>query len=160
MNLFNTGGAKFDVSGKYRYMLWRIWDEEKPFIAFIGLNPSKADSDNDDPTIRRVKKFAYDWGYGGVFMLNLFALVTPYPKELKECEDPIADNDKYLREITKRCKDVLFCWGNFPEAKERARDVIKMFPDAMALIVNKDGTPRHPLYVPGDVKPVKYANNG
>jgi hypothetical protein len=33
----------------YRYELWQIWDESKPYAMFIGLNPSTADETDDDP---------------------------------------------------------------------------------------------------------------
>jgi hypothetical protein len=34
-------------------------------VMFIGLNPSIADGETDDPTIRRCKAFVRSWGYGG-----------------------------------------------------------------------------------------------
>ena len=33
---------------KYRYILSRTWDETKPAVLFIGLNPSTADEKTDD----------------------------------------------------------------------------------------------------------------
>ena len=123
---------------------------------FIGLNPSTANEISDDPTIRRVTKFARDWGYGGVYMMNLFAYVTPYPIELKKCVDPVGQNDKYLDAVYYKCDQVVFAWGNFKEATERSAQVIKMFPDAMCLEKNLNGTPKHPLYVRGDINPIKF----
>lgn len=149
-------GACFSPDRKYRYYLWRIWDANKPAILFIGLNPSTADATMDDNTIRRVRRFASDWGYGGVYMMNLFAWVTPYPAELLLCQDPLGDNNKWLLEISGKCKDVLCAWGSFPEAASRAKEVQAMFPKALALVINKDGSPRHPLYVPAKTKPVNF----
>jgi len=54
--------AKFSEDGRNRYWLSRIWDVNKPCIAFIGLNPSTANAEKDDPTIRRVISFATKWG--------------------------------------------------------------------------------------------------
>ena len=59
---------------KYRYSLSRTWDESKPLIGFIGLNPSTADDVIDDPTITRCINFAKSWGGGGLYMGNLFLL--------------------------------------------------------------------------------------
>ncbi len=154
-NLFDKNGADFSKDLQYRYALWRIWDESKPLIMFIGLNPSTANQVDDDPTIRRVKRFAQDWGYGGVYMANLFAFVTPYPVELKLVRDPIGDNDMYLDIISKKCDKIIFAWGNFKEATERAEKVASMF-NGDALMLNQNGTPRHPLYVKADVVPVPY----
>lgn len=145
----STSGAEFSKNRKYRYALWRIWDESKPFIMFIGLNPSTANETDPDPTITRVVDFAKDWGYGGVYMMNLFALVSKEPTDLKKSKDPLGDNDGWIEKIAPKCSEVVFAWGNFKEARERAQQVIKMFPNAKALILNKNGSPRHPLYIKG-----------
>ncbi|HET6558084.1 MAG TPA: DUF1643 domain-containing protein [Prolixibacteraceae bacterium] len=148
-------GALFGEGRKYRYVLWRIWDANKPKVMFIGLNPSTANEDQDDPTIRRVVSFAKRWGYGGVYMLNLFTCVTAYPEELKKCENPLMLADWHLQQYAKECERIIFAWGSFPEATERAQQVLAMFDKGEALILNKDGSPRHPLYVPGSVIPVR-----
>lgn len=149
-------GALFTECRKYRYRLWRIWDESLPLIMFIGLNPSRANETRIDPTVGRVIQFSKDWGYGGVYMMNLFSLVSPYPKDLLTCENPVQDNNRHLLEVSRMCEQIIFSWGNFKESKERAAEVKKMFPKAKALLLNKDGTPRHPLYVPSDVVPINY----
>jgi hypothetical protein len=152
----NVIGAEFSACRNYRYALWRIWDVNKPKVMFIGLNPSTANEMTDDPTIRRVKYFAQRWGFGGVYMANLFAWVTAYPDELLKVPDPGNGNDLWLLKIAAQCTEVVFAWGNFKEAQQRAKKVIEMFPAAKALIKNKDGSPRHPLYVPGNVTPIIY----
>lgn len=151
-------GAMFEHNslGSYRYCLWRIWDSSLPLIMFIGVNPSKANGVDNDATIRRVKGFAGDWGYGGFYMLNLFGIVSTDPRILKTHPNPVGDNDVWLERIAPRCEKIIFAWGNFKEAKERAEAVIKMFPDAYALGFNKNGTPWHPLMVPKITKPIKF----
>lgn len=152
----SASGAEFSKNRKYRYALWRIWDESKGLIMFIGLNPSDADESTPDPTITRVVNFAKDWGYGGVYMMNLFALVSKDPKDLKKAKDPLGDNDGWIEKIAPKCSEVVFAWGNFPQARERAKQVIKMFPNAKALVLNKDGSPKHPLYVLGTTTPIPF----
>lgn len=146
--------AIFSVCRNYRYVLWRIWDNSKPKVMFIGLNPSIANEEIDDPTIRRVKSLAKNWGYGGVYMLNLFTYVTAYPEQLKKCENPLKLADLYLKKYAAKSEKIIFAWGNFKEAEKRGREVMKMF-SGYILIKNKNGSPRHPLYVPGDVMPFK-----
>ncbi len=140
-------GAKFSECRRYRYSLWRVWDTTKPKIMFIGLNPSTANETKNDPTIRRVIEMAKAWGFGGVYMMNLFAWVSAYPEELLKCDDPVGENDDYLTNVSEMVKEIVFCWGAFKEAEQRANYVKLMFPYAKALIINKDGSPRHPLYV-------------
>lgn len=149
-------GAEFSACRKYRYVLWRIWEPAKPRVMFIGLNPSSANESTDDPTIRRVKAMAKNWGFGGVYMTNLFSYVSPYPEDLLTCIDPVFGNDQWLGKISILCSDIIFAWGNFKEAQERAKQVIAMFPNAKALHINKNGSPKHPLYVKGDVVPILF----
>lgn len=149
MELFldNNNGAIFSDDRKYRYVLWRSWDTEKPRVMFIGLNPSTANENTGDPTIRRVIGFAKSWGYGGLYMLNLFAIVSADPKILLTCQNPIGENDTYLRVYAELSRDIVFAWGNFKEAELRARDIIQQFHSATCLGVNKNGSPKHPLYI-------------
>lgn len=155
-NLFEDNGAAFSECRKYRYALWRIWEKDKPFIMFIGLNPSTANETKTDPTITRVRSFATDWGYGGFYMMNLFSFVTAYPEELVKPESNDVLNDQWLRDVGEKCNMVIFAWGNFKQAVDRSKEVMAMFPEAYALVVNQNGSPRHPLYVKGDVIPVKF----
>lgn len=155
MELFSNNGAQFSPCRKYRYALWRIWDNTKPLVMFVGLNPSDANEHNDDPTMRRVKRFAKDWGFGGVYMMNVFAIVSSKPEILKTCDDPFGDNDKWLTEMKDKCSAVVFAWGN---NKVHGRDakIIEMFPDGLALGYNKNGSPIHPLFVKADTAPIKF----
>lgn len=146
----------FNDDRKYRFALWKIWNDKLPLVMFIGLNPSTANEYKPDPTITRVTEFAKDWGYGGFYMLNLFTYVTAYPKELKQCNDPEKLSDFYLYNISSKCKTVVFAWGKFKQAEERAKKVIEMFPNAYCFFKNKDGSPRHPLYVKSGTKLTKF----
>lgn len=150
-------GAIFSANRKHRFALWRVWDNDKPKIMFIGLNPSTASENLNDPTIRRVKAFAKSWGYGGFYMMNLFPIVSSDPKILRSGDRRlIGNNDKWLTTIGGMCRDILFAWGNFKEAEQRAKEVCKLFPDAICLGVNKNGSPKHPLYVSGKTKQINY----
>ena len=106
-------GATFSGDRLYRYKLWRIWDESKRPALFIGLNPSTADENIDDPTIRRCIDFAMQWGEGGLIMANLFAYRSTDPKELKGIADPVGrDNDEYLVDAHRKAGITVLAWGN------------------------------------------------
>lgn len=68
--------AVISPDGVYRYRL----DRELPTqletrsrtVCFVMLNPSTADADQDDPTIRRCLGFAETWGYDKLVVVNLF----------------------------------------------------------------------------------------
>lgn len=155
MDLFGLNGAEFSEDRKYRYALWRIWDDEKPKVMIIGLNPSKADESVDDPTIRRVKRLASSWGFGGIYMLNLFAWITPFPEELENCSDPIGDNNGKLEAYATKCDEVIFAWGS-NETNGRESFVLNYFPNAKCIAKNADGSPKHPLYVKRNATLMKY----
>lgn len=147
MDLFDNEnqGATFSECGKYRYKLWRIWDESKPKVMCIGLNPSTANATKPDPTITNLIKMLKLLGYGGFYMTNLFAWISSKPNDILTCNDPIGDNENVLKEVSEICDDVIACWGNFKEAEERIREVLPRYPNALCFGVNKNGTPAHPL---------------
>lgn len=149
-------GAIFSECGKYRFVLWRKWDAARPMLMFIGLNPSTANQIRDDNTITKVKKIAYNCHYGGVYMLNLFAYVTPYPKELRQNAEEQRINDQYLIEYSQKSERIVFAWGRFKEAQERAEKVMAQFPNAAALGTNQDGSPCHPLFQKDRSVPMSY----
>jgi hypothetical protein len=157
-SLFSTinSGAMFSDCRKYRYALWRIWDKKERLAMFIGLNPSTAKEDRDDRTIERIRSIVKGWGYGGFYMMNLFAIVSKKPSILKTHPDPLGDNDGWIEKIAPKCQMIVFAWGNFKEAKERSNRIVEMFPDAHALHINKNGSPKHPLYCPIKTLPVKF----
>ena len=118
--------AKLSDCRKYRYALWRIWDSEKPYALFIGLNPSTADETKDDPTICKCINYAKDWGYGGLCMANLFAFRATYPSDMKEVQDPIGpENDAWLKRLAKDAGVIVGAWGNDGVFCERSKIVAK-----------------------------------
>jgi len=77
-----TGAAEISPCGLYRYTLWRWFGMGDRTVRFIGLNPSTADANQDDPTIRRCADFARRWGFDRLCMVNLFAYRATDPREL------------------------------------------------------------------------------
>lgn len=149
-------GAEFSADKKYRYALWRIWDESKPIAMFIGLNPSIANSDTDDPTIQSVRRISQHNGYGGFFMMNLFGIISTDPAAIKLSDNPIGNNLWWHGQIKERCKDVVFAWGNSNEAIHISKEFIAAYPGALCIGKNKNNSPKHPLYQKGDSKLIAF----
>lgn len=137
-------GATFSECGNYRYVLWRIWDESKPMAMCVGLNPSTANGEKDDHTIRLLIKYIGELGFGGFRMMNLYALIDSKPEALSACPDPVKENDKYLQLIAEDSDEIIFCWGQFKQAEWRAKKVKAMFPNSKCFMKSKSGTPVHP----------------
>lgn len=147
-------GAELTSDRLYRYKLWRIWDNTKRPALFVGLNPSTADENIDDPTIRRCIDFAMQWGNGGLIMCNLFAYRATDPKELRCIADPIGrDNDDYLLASHKEAGITVLAWGNGGLYLGRGDVVVKMLHGASRLKITKQGQPQHPLYLPKNTRP-------
>lgn len=148
-------GADISPFGKYRYNLWRIWDSDKPLMVWILLNPSTADAEKDDPTIRRCINFSRQWGFGGMHVVNLFTLRVTNPQELKNSDNPIGDcNNSLLSRYSEWYK--VAGWGNGGLLKDRDFQVIKILKHPVHPIYclgkTELGLPRHPLYVRSDKK--------
>lgn len=156
-------GATFDSTGKYRYRLWREWDADAPPIAFVMLNPSTADADSNDPTIRRCVGLARSWGYGAIEVVNLFAYRATDPKALRQVTDPIGEeNDRHLIAAARRSQTLILAWGNWGTLHQRDRTVWQLLSPCQAycLGINRSGQPRHPLYVRGDATPIPLVSPG
>jgi hypothetical protein len=150
------GGATLSPDRRYRYRLFRTWDRVRGVVAFVGLNPSTADEFTDDPTIRRCLRFARDWGYGGIEMLNLFAYRATDPRELHQVYNPVGpDNDRHLLERAQACRLVVACWGAYQYGRDRAAHVRQLLAgvELHHLGLTKIGQPRHPLYLKATTQP-------
>ena len=139
--------AKLSECRKYRYALWRTWDNSKPYVMFVGLNPSTADEVSDDPTLMRCINFAKLWGYGGVCMANLFAFRATEPSDMKSAQDPIGkENNQWLEKLAESAGLVVAAWGNDGSFLNRSTQVKELLPNLHCLKMNKSGEPAHPLY--------------
>jgi hypothetical protein len=145
---------------KYRYVLTRTWsDDVKQKLVIIGLNPSTADAFVDDPTIRRCIRFAKDWGFDQLIMLNIFALRSTDPELLKGELDPIGpENDRLIDEYLEEAHMVLVAWGanEMIDHNDRADHVLLRIREPYCLGTTMSGHPRHPLYIKADTKPFPY----
>lgn len=152
-----TKGAVLSECRKYRYQLWRIWDISKPLALFVMLNPSTADENEDDRTIKKLIRFSRKWGYGGFYVGNLFAYRAKDPKELKKVGFEVAfrpDNITHIFEMAEKCELKILAHGNPPI---EAPDMREYPYDWHYLKLTKKGNPYHPLYLKEDLVPVSFS---
>lgn len=158
-------GAEFSECERYRYSLWRTWTPaglDGRLCAFIGLNPSTATHEMDDPTIRRCIRFCKDWGYDGYVMLNLFAFRATDPRVMKAAEDPVGPESCVALPVwADYCEMVVCAWGVHGAFKTRGlivKEIVRgpVCRDIHHLGLTKDGYPKHPLYLPADTQPVRW----
>lgn len=152
-----TRPCHFSPCRNWRYTLERVWDFGNPRrVTWIGLNPSTADEIKNDPTVRRCIGFAQDWGFGGMFMMNLFAFRATKPADMKREADPVGpENDEALLWAAGQSELIVAAWGNHGTHLGRAASLMSLdFPVPLtALKLTKQGQPNHPLYLPKTSKP-------
>jgi hypothetical protein len=152
------------IEGRYRYLLWRTWDASLPRALWILLNPSVADKQVNDPTLRRCKGFSASWRFGGLEIVNLFALRTPYPRDLYQAADPVGEeNDRRIIAAVRRATRIILAWGAHGGYRQRDQTVIALVAAHATLApcclgVTQSGSPRHPLYVARSKQPVPFVS--
>lgn len=189
-------GARLSKDGKYRYHLWREWrspttpnenwrwlsDDGKiegaavdgvgeplgapKSVLFVMLNPSTADGEVDDPTIRRCVAFANSWGYDRLDVVNLFAYRTSSPAELRALnftDDPVGpDNVNTVRALIEERGDffgsgvdkVVCAWGAHGGHMQQDEEMLGWLMPAATLCLGVTGAgyPKHPLYLRADTQ--------
>lgn len=170
--------ADISPCGRYRYLLEREWRGthdpknwrwlgakdgagkelgEPKSVLFVMLNPSTADGNKDDSTIRRCVGFAKAWHYEAISVVNLFAYRATRPKDLFAHGDEIHGprNQEVIENAAQKAGIIIAAWGvhgGWGEQNETVRGWLNGYP-IYALGLTKDGQPRHPLYLPGDARP-------
>lgn len=160
-----TRGAWLSEDGRYRYLLWRLVSPGLARVCFVMLNPSTADAEHDDPTVRRCLSFAQGLGAGRLDVVNLFAYRATDPRDLRLAVEPIGlDNHFAVARACRRADIVIAAWGaqaEHPLLARHAADMLVMVRDYAGarlhhLGLTKGGSPRHPLYLPRSARPIPW----
>ncbi len=136
-------------NNEYRYVLHRVWDSSKPKIAFIGLNPSTANEQIDDNTVRKCINIAKRDGYGQMTMLNAYAYRSTDPKALTAQPNAVGTyNDHHITKECKTADKIVVAWGNHA-TEDRHYTLLKVLDgyQLWCFAKNNNGKPKHPLYV-------------
>ena len=159
--------ATFSECGRYRYTLTRRWDRHKGLVGFIMLNPSTADDQADDPTIRRCIGFSRDWGYGGIVVTNIFSFRATSPRDLFQAAHPVCPFGEAARyadlliDHSRSCSITIAAWGHHGKYLKRGEAVMRLFW-ARGLMLHCLGRtvsgrhPYHPLYLPASTVPIPF----
>jgi len=142
----------------YRYWLFRRIGPNLLPILFVGLNPSTADAFYNDRTITRCMGFAYRAGLDLMYMGNIYAYRATRPEDMFKAGDPVGPrNEATLMRLARKAVMVVAAWGANPITGKAVtiRDKILSLPNVYCLGRNKDGSPKHPLYIPADTSFIK-----
>ncbi len=148
------GWARFSPCARYRYLIGRPLDREGPRGCVCLLNPSDANAERDDPTIRILTQRARHWGWGSYEVVNAFASITSVPRQLGKVADPVGpENDEAIVSAARRADVRVVAWGAFDlgrrlPAQSRIEHVLRLLQtlgDIHCLGLTKSGAPIHPL---------------
>lgn len=162
--------ATFSPCGLFRYTLRRSWWTEitvtrhegeiaPSLVTWLMLNPSTADATKNDPTIRRCIAFSKTWGFDGLTIVNAYAWRSTDPRGLRSSQcsaagGPVGPENDLA--IAKACAGVtVVCgWGRhlLPDRRAALGRLLRGV-DLSALATNGDGSPSHPLRLPGSLTP-------
>ncbi|ORC38343.1 hypothetical protein B4O97_00880 [Marispirochaeta aestuarii] len=150
--------AVFSPCQRYRYQLREIWDPSRPLVLWLLMNPSVACLDFSDPTLRKTGKFSRSWGFGGQLVGNVHAYRATDKNRLLKVHDPVGpQNDQMIIEMAAEAETVVLAYGLPPKALHRhSNEVVALLSDHPRLCylrLTKNGTPTHPLYLPGNLSP-------
>jgi hypothetical protein len=153
-------GATLSPCRRYRYALWREWDETLPTVVFCGLNPSTADETKDDPTIRRELGYARDWGFGRLVKVNAYAWRSVNPRMMLQRDDPIGpENTATILYWAMRCELFVAAWGNHIRDRDAfvLRALLRQAGVSLHVLrLTGKGNPSHPLYLPRNLRPASW----
>lgn len=160
-------GAIISEDRKYRYALWRSWRAEqlqlpKRWVLIVGLNPSTANETVPDPTMTKCREFAKLWGYEAMVMANLFPLRTKDPKVMKAAGPEVFGdhNFDWLNYLVPRAHKVVAAWGRDGNHRDAGEGFMGRYGEIEGGIhclgTNKDGTPKHPLYLSYETALIPY----
>lgn len=156
------GVAVYGPNERHRYLhVWR-WADDRLELTVILMNPSTATERQLDPTLRRMTKFAQDWGYGGLRVLNAYALRSTDPKVcLADPERIGPHNDAVIAAELAGANQLVLGWGTKVE-RSRLYDLRKLVGAAPHLVPccirqTAEGHPEHPLYLPATLEPVPWS---
>ena len=150
-----------DFYSEYRYILGTVG--KKPLIT-IGINPSTAEPDNLDNTLKSVSRIAAGNGFDSFIMFNVYAQRATRPDDMdRELNEHLhRENMRAFRWVLERSGDMPAVWAAWGAIVEK-RDYLKR---CLADMVREGdafgakwyqagkpsvkGHPHHPLYLKKD----------
>lgn len=163
--------AAFSEDRAQRYLLTRNWQPAAlPFaktVNFIMLNPSTADEDFDDATIRKCIGFARRWGYNELHVTNLIPIISTDPAALPPWSGFDQLNLTIVNQTIAISDLVVGAWGSYPgwlskkialvEYRLYLRDTLRKHNSTLHCIgTTAKGEPRHPSRAPYTSIPIRW----
>lgn len=146
----------FDGSKLHRFKLTCQWDDTLSKCLYIMLNPSTAVTEKCDPTLGRCISFARSNEFGSITVVNLYSFQTASPKVLWEADvQSLSENVSNVKQSIDKAVMIIGAWGvqiKKDTCFSWVLDYVKASGKSVhCLGKNKNGTPKHPLYLKNDI---------
>lgn len=129
INKFNSKYLFDKYPYKHRFFARYNLSSNAKTVVFLLYNPSYANPEKNDDTIKNCKKLAGDSGYGIVEIINLFSLRTPNPSKSALKNTNSVNKEfiiSYLMQISNdENKDVVLAWGLGKEKDSYCKNLIE-----------------------------------
>lgn len=158
--------AIISTCGKYRYRLERTVGMEGPVYAFFGVNPSTADANLNDATVRKWIGFTKVLGGSRFIVGNVFAYRATDVRQLAGVDDPYGDDiGDHVTDIIEESDILVPCWGNTSKVPPQLQGAFDVLMDALLSSgkpvrhfgLTKAGDPKHPLMLGYDTPLLDWA---
>ena len=147
---------------EYRYILGTRG--KNPLIC-VGINPSTAEPDNLDNTLKSVERIALGNGFDSFLMFNVYAQRATNPDTMETVCNPLLHKEnleafRYILSIS-QSPTIWAAWGAIIEKRGYLKDCVRDLLEAgkeygaswvCAGAITKKGHPHHPLYLRKDEK--------
>ncbi len=143
---------------RHRYVLeLRLADApDARNLAVLMKNPSTATAERLDPTIGKVQAWARRHDFGGVTVVNLFALRATHPRALNAYPYEVIvgpENDQHIGEVAARADVIALGWGNpnglaldrYARRTAEVQELLAPYPLHVVGPLTHFGHPRHGL---------------
>lgn len=149
-----SSSAVLSECGQFRYRLERTLGDAGPVYAFFGVNPSTADADIDDATVRKWRGFVSRWGGSRFIVGNVFAFRATDVRALASAPDPIGRlNNDHIAQIIADADILVPCWGNRSKVPPQLRSSFRWLLQVLhasgkpvkTFGLSQGGDPMHPL---------------
>ena len=144
--------ATFSDDGKKRYLLRKLWDQNRPSLAIIMLAPSEASGVELDSTTQLCLNNCARLGYGSVTIVNLFATLNDFALHQAEDEDP--ENLRFIVEAAANADQIIYAPGTgkvknkaFQKRQEQVLTALAPYEVKLCCLCGENGNARlqHPL---------------
>lgn len=172
VSTWGTEGGSYSVDGTYRWSLERTIGSNRRTICWIGLYPTKLDTNGGNrQSLHRMCTASREFGMGRIVLVNLFSLRCDSLASLRTTASRDysravgGETDERIRMAAQHSDQVVAAWGNDGAIGNRSSKFLDHLPPHLqrrlkCLGVTSTGEPRQPGRLPNPLRLVPFEPGG